>query len=457
MTQRAIVIGAGLGGLATALRLQCAGFQCTVLEAGSSPGGKMNRLQKGGFTFDTGPSLITMPWVFEDLFQSAGSRLEDHAQLIPLDPIADYRFEDGTRFEYTSHLPAWLATLKRIAPRDTTGFFEFMSLGARLFSVSRETFFKQSPFERPVPPSWRTLADLPLRHGWGNYRNTVNHFFQSPHLRELYARYPTYVGSSPDHCPATLAVIPYVEFAFGGYAVKGGLYRIVEGIVALARVRGVELRLNSPVARIVTEKGKAKGVELESGERLAADVVIMNGDHAATPQLLGHPAPPLRHRSLSGFVMLFGLNRPLNVHQHTVCFTSAEMVYVNAPEGANTLFVMANAPPIGKQWDEAMTAAARARVFDSLRRAGFPDFTSDIAVSDIWTPARFEADYRMPSGSIYGTDSHGWRNAFLRPPNKNRAVQGLYHAGGSTHPGGGTPTVLMSAEITSRLIAQRHT
>ena len=457
MTQRAIVIGAGLGGLATALRLQCAGFQCTVLEAGSSPGGKMNRLQKGGFTFDTGPSLITMPWVFEDLFQSAGSRLEDHAQLIPLDPIADYRFEDGTRFEYTSHLPAWLATLKRIAPRDTTGFFEFMSLGARLFSVSRETFFKRSPrTPRPAelahpgrPPPPPRLGRLPA------YRQPLLPKPASPRtLRPL----SHLVGSSPDHCPATLAVIPYVEFAFGGYAVKGGLYRIVEGIVALARLRGVELRLNSPVARIVTEKGKAKGVELESGERLAADVVIMNGDHAATPQLLGHPAPPLRHRSLSGFVMLFGLNRPLNVHQHTVCFTGAEMVYVNAPEGANTLFVMANAPPIGKQWDEAgMTAAARARVFDSLRRAGFPDFTSDIAVSDIWTPARFEADYRMPSGSIYGTDSHGWRNAFLRPPNKNRAVQGLYHAGGSTHPGGGTPTVLMSAEITSRLIAQRHT
>ena len=472
--KHAVIVGGGLGGLAVALRLQTSGWQTTVCEAGPTFGGKMNRWSKDGFHFDTGPSLITMPWVFRDTFAAAGGKLEEHVELKSLDPIAEYRFDDGTRFEYTSVLPDWLATLQRVAPSDQDGFFRFLELGAKLFAVSEATFFRRSPFERPAAGEWRTMKNMPLLQGWGNYQKTVERLFKSPHLRQLYGRYPTYVGSSPWLSPATLAVIPYIEFAFGGYAVTGGLYRIVEGLVALCRERGVELRNNAEVHRILRHNGAASGVELASGEKIPAGIVVMNGDCAATPELLGEPKPAPAHRSMSGFVQLYGLRKPLTgIHQHTVCFSAnyqrefAQIfdehrfpddptVYVNAPEPGDTLFIMANAPATDQTWDDARIAQARGRVFDRLRRAGFPDFRDDVVVSDVWTPTRIATQYRMPGGAIYGTDSHGWRNAFLRPRNENPQVPGLYHVGGSTHPGGGTPTVLMSADITARLIRQRH-
>lgn len=470
-----MIIGGGLGGLAVALRLQAAGWQATVCEAGPTFGGKMNTWESGGFHFDTGPSLITMPWVFQDVFAAAGGKLEEHVQLLPLDPVAEYRFDDGTRFAYTSILPGWLATLKRISPGDQAGFFEFLALGAKLFEVSKATFFRRSPFERPAPGEWRAMRHMPLRRGWGNYQRLLEGLFRSPHLRQLYGRYPTYVGSSPWESPATLAVIPYIEFAFGGYAVKGGLYRIVEGLVALARARGVELVPNARVNRIVTKSGVACGVELPSGEILGADVVVMNGDAAAVDGLLGKPVlPPTRSRSMSGFVQLIGLRKPLTgIQQHTVCFSADyrhefsqifgaqrfpddPTVYVNAPNNGDTLFIMANAPATDVVWDEQMISHARTRVLARLQRAGFPDFQEDIVVNDVWTPSRIASRYLMPGGAIYGSDSHGWKNAFMRPRNENPRVGGLFHVGGSTHPGGGTPTVLMSAEITTRLIRQRY-
>ena len=250
--KKVAIIGGGLGGLAAGLRLRKRGFDVSIFEAGATFGGKMNRWQSKGFTFDTGPSLITMPWVFQDLFRAAGSCLEDHVKLAPLHPLSEYFFDDGTRFTYTSDLPQWLQTLKNIDPRDVNGFFKFQELGARIWEVSKQTFLRRTPTDRPSFDDLRVLRNFPLRYGWGNYHKTVAAHFRSPRLIQLFDRYPTYVGSSPYQSPATLAIIPYIEFAFGGYAVKGGLYTIVESLVALAREAGIELCLNSRVTKIET-------------------------------------------------------------------------------------------------------------------------------------------------------------------------------------------------------------
>ncbi|HEY0079647.1 MAG TPA: phytoene desaturase family protein [Pyrinomonadaceae bacterium] len=480
--KRAVIIGGGLGGLATALRLASAGWRVAVCEQGESFGGKMNCWERGGFRFDTGPSLITMRWIFEELFRAAGSRLEEHVELVPLHPLAEYVYDDGTRFTYSASLPRWLETVRQLEPRDVEGFLRFMRLGAKLFELSRETFFRGTPLRRPDARTLAALRYLPLRHGWGNYHRTVEAHFRSPHLRQLFDRYPTYVGSSPYSSPATLAVIPYVEYAFGGWHIKGGLYRLVESLVELARGLGVELLRRARVERIEHSGGRARGVRLEGGARLEADVVVMNGDAATTPALLGgRPAKArLSERSLSGFVLLLGVKRNLErLAHHTVYFSSsyerefAELfderrfpedptVYVCAPSRGDrslvplegeTLFVMANAPASsGDSWTAEDVSRARESVFRRLARGGFPRIASDIEVEDVWTPRRIARDYLMPGGAIYGTNSHGWRRAFLRPPNKDPRTGGLYYVGGSTHPGGGTPTVLLSAEITSALI-----
>ncbi len=483
MSRHAVVIGGGLGGLAAGLRLAARGWRVTILEAGASFGGKMNRWQKDGFTFDTGPSLITMPWVFADLFAAGGSDLAHYVDLVALDPLSEYVYADGTRFRYSASLPHWLETLKRVAPEDEDGFFRFFHLGARLWEVSKQTFLKRTPFDRPQAADRRVLRHFPVRYGWGNYGRTVDAHFKSPYLRQLYNRYPTYVGSSPYQSPATLAIIPYLELAFGGWYVRGGLYRIIEGLVELCLKSGVSLQTDARVEHIQRKNGRATGVRLQSGETIAADIVIMNGDAETTRGLLGLTPKRPRSRSMSGLVMLLGIDRELPEHEaHTIYFSAdykrefAEIwkekrfpedptVYVNipsrmdrplAPDGGEALFVMANAPAVADEWSVEETERAKMRVFERLRKSGFPDLSGSIRVEDVWTPKRIEERYLMPGGAIYGADSHGWRNAFLRPRNKSSLCGGLYHVGGSTHPGGGTPTVLLSAEITCNLIAKHE-
>ncbi len=482
MSRHAVIIGGGLGGLAAGLRLRTRGWDVTIYEAGPSFGGKMNRWTEQGYTFDTGPSLITMPWVFADLFAAAGSSLEEHLELVPLHPLSQYVYADGTAFTYSSSLPEWLRTMDRIAPGDQAGFLRFLELGARLWELSRRTFLTRTPYDPPARGDGAVLRHLPLRYGWGNYNRTVEAHFQSPYLRQLFNRYPTYVGSSPYRSPATLAVIPYLEFAFGGYYVRGGLYRIVEALLSLSRAAGVALCPGMRVERIASSGGRVSGVTLASGERVLADVVVMNGDAANLDRLLGVSEAKARSRSMSGFVMLLGIDRELpGWNPHTIFFSEdyrrefAQLcdaqrfpddptVYVNMPSRLDrtlvpgkgeALFVMANAPARSDQWSEHQTREARDRVFERLRKSGFPDVSGNIVVQDIWTPHRIEERYLMPGGAIYGSDSHGWRNAFLRPRNKSSACEGLYLVGGSTHPGGGTPTVLLSAQITCDLI-QRH-
>jgi phytoene desaturase len=193
--RRAVIIGGGLGGLALSIRLASKGWSVTVCEQGESFGGKMNSWCAEGFRFDTGPSLITMPWIFAELFSAAGSAIEDHLELVPVQPICEYLYPDGTRFVYTSSMPEWLQTVRQLERGDVGGFLRFMKLGAQLYEVSKETFLRRRPLDWPRLTDRRVLKHFPWRYGWGNYHRTVAAHFKSPHLRQLYDRYPTYVGS----------------------------------------------------------------------------------------------------------------------------------------------------------------------------------------------------------------------------------------------------------------------
>ena len=498
--KRAVIIGGGLGGLAAALRLFSSNWSVTVFEQGESFGGKMNQSSANGFTFDTGPSLITMPWIFADLFKIAGEAIEDHLEFVPVNPICEYIYPDGVKFDYSTSAPEWLETVRNLDAFDVDGFLRFMHLGARLYEVSKQTFLRRSPFERPSLTEYKALRHMPLRYGWGNYHKTVSAHFRSPYLRQLYDRYPTYVGSSPYQSPATLAVIPFIEFAFGAWYVKGGLYRTIQRLVELAKIRGIELRLNSRITKIECEGNKVVGVHASDNGFIKAEVIVMNGDASQVPALIGSAssnsdskpsnpaistgvnktALPHQTRSLSGFVMLLGVKRTIpDLRHHAIYFSGdyesefSELfservfpndptVYVNAPGRSDrtimpvegeAIFIMANAPANDyDEWDREQIAEARGRVFARLRASGFPEIQNDIVVEDVWTPKTIGMRYLMPGGAIYGRNSHGWRNAFLRPPNKDRRYKGLYYVGGSAHPGGGTPTVLLSAQITCDLI-----
>jgi phytoene desaturase len=486
--KHAVIIGGGLGGLAVALRLAARGWSITVCEQGGGFGGKMNFWSERGFRFDTGPSLITMPWIFSELFSAAGSRIEDHLEMIPVHPISEYIYPDGTRFTYSASMPEWLETVRQLEPRDVEGFLRFIKLGSRLYEISKDTFLRRRPLEWPRFTDGRIFKHLPWRHGWGNYHKTVVAHFKSPYLQQLFDRYPTYVGSSPYKSPATLALIPYIEYTFGGWYIKGGLYRLVESMIELARKAGIELLLESRVDRIEHTHRKVTGVRLSDRRYLKADVVVMNGDASYVVQMLSGDPPwadrgsglSPNERSLSGLVFLLGIKHTMPaLHHHAIYFSAdyrrefSELfeerrfptdptIYVNTPSRSDrsvvpvegeALFVMANAPANDHdEWGKGDVAEARRRVFTRLRASGFPDVEGDVVVGDVWTPRRIGARYLMPGGAIYGSHSHGWRRAFLRPGNKDHRYSGLYYVGGSAHPGGGTPTVLLSAQITSELI-----
>lgn len=476
---RAVIAGGGLGGLAAALRLRAAGWDVTLCDNGPAPGGKMNRWSAHGYTFDTGPTLLTMPHILARLFADLGERLEEHLELVPLDPHAEYVFPDGCRITVPADLEEWIETARRIEPCDAEGIRSLHRIGERIYRLSEHTFFRRHPLSLQPPPA-AALRCFPLRHAWGGYAKTVARFLRDPRLRQIYLRYPTYVGSSPYLCPATLLVIPYIERAFGAWRVRGGMYRIVEALVGLARARGIEMLSGATVECIECEGRRTRGLRLAGGVRLAADVVVWNGDAAGLARALGAPAEAEPgSRSLSGVILLAGLRRrPAGLQAHTVLlsadyahefadlferrrFPRDPTVYVHAPAdpalappAGEALYLMANAPGEPTvRWDEAMLQDARRRIAARVRAAGFGDFEGEAEVCELWHPGRLAARYLAPGGAIYGSNSHGWRRAFLRPPNRVRGRRGLYCAGGSFHPGGGVPMVLLSAEITARMVA----
>ncbi|MFN7927723.1 MAG: phytoene desaturase family protein, partial [Blastocatellia bacterium] len=323
----AVIIGGGLGGLAAALRLAALGWRVTVCEQGERFGGKMNLFEAEGFRFDTGPSLITMPWIFAELFTAAGSRMEDHLQLLPMHPLTAYSFADGTRFTYTSDLPTWLETVRQLEPRDVDGFLQLMTLGARLYELAKNGFLRKPPLAAMTQKDFASLRYLPLRRAWGNYAKVVAAHLRSPQLRQLYNRYPTYVGSSPHAAPAMLLLIPYLEYAFNGWYAPGGLYRIVESLLDLARQHRVTLLTNAKVRRIEQHYNHVTAVQLDDGRRLSAEVVVANCEAADAKVMLGEPgATRLRpaDRSLSGLVFLWGVKRNLRELQHHQVYFSAD-------------------------------------------------------------------------------------------------------------------------------------
>ena len=417
----AIVVGGGLGGLATALRLRASGWRVTVCDEGQRFGGKMNLLERDGFRFDTGPSLITMPWIFEDLFRVAGSRLEDHVELVPVSPTAEYHFDDGTRFAYSTMLPEWLDTVRELEPRDVDGFLRFIGLGARLFALSKATFFRRPPLDPPDAQSFRALLRAPLRGGWGNYHRAIEAHFKSPYLRQLFDRYPTYVGSSAVSLardPRRSSPTSNSPSAVG--MSRGGLYRSDREPRGPRRAAGIELRANARVERI--ERGEPKGSRSRPrrrnealGRRRRDERRRVDGGRAARRK--GWSGFPRRERSLVGPRLVLLARRTLapDAPHHAVYFSVRlparicrtvrrapipmdPTVYVctpsrgdrrSLPRRARRLFVMANAPANdGESTGPETLDEARRRVFVRLARGGFPDVGSDTIVSEVWAPSR---------------------------------------------------------------------
>ncbi len=492
---RIAVVGAGVGGLATAARLAAAGYGVIVCERDAQPGGKMNRVEAGGFRFDTGPSLITMPGVLAETFRAVGRRLGDYLHLRQLDPICRYFYPDGVRLDTSSNLAAMSAAIGRLAPGDVGGYLDFLAHSRRLYERAALPFLYG---ERPSP------RDLLARRGLDVLRidalstmdGVVRRYFRDPHLVQLFDRYATYNGSSPYRAPGTLCLIPYVELVGGGWYIEGGLYRLVESLVAVCRELGVDLRLGTPVEEVVIvgtgRSARATGVRLAGGATAAADAVVVNADPLYARDALfapryraalgGRPVSPGDDLSCSGFVLLLGTSRRWPQLAHHNIFFSADYpaefraifderrpapdptIYISytsasdasqAPPGHGNLFVLVNAPPVADaaHW-AAWVGPYTERILDRLEAAGLPGLRESIVYRQVITPADFAARFNAYGGALYGYASHSKGAAFARPANRAPGVRGLYFAGGSAHPGGGVPLVLLGARLVARLVQE---
>ncbi len=486
---RVVVVGAGLGGLAAAARLARLGHAVTVCEQAPVVGGKLGLLERDGFRFDTGPSLLTLPQVFRDLFVTTGRPLERELELVRVDPIARYRFPDGVRMDVPGTGPADVraAMSAALGPAAAADWDRFLLRAGSIWSATRRPFL-ESALTGPGDLLRRSLrlSDLRTVAPWRTLRGLGAGYLGDARLRMFLDRYATYTGSDPRRAPAALATVPYVEQTFGAWYVRGGLRRLADAVANRAAARGADIRTGTAVRAVTLAAGRVAGVTLTDGQRLPADIVVSNADAARTygELLPGGAGAAARRRlrratpSLSGFVMMLAVRgRTPGLAHHTVLFPAdydAEFdavfgpryrpvedptLYISAPddpevrpEGFEAWFVLVNAPRHGPvDWAAPGLADRYAdRLLDLLADRGY-DVRDRLLFREIRTPADLERDTWSPGGAIYGTSSNGARAAFLRPANRS-PVPGFYLVGGSAHPGGGLPLVTLSAAIVAELI-----
>lgn len=486
------VIGAGLGGLSAAIRLAAQGWKVMVYEQQSYAGGKAGSQELGGYRFDRGPSLITMREVFAELFESAGRRLEDYVQLERLDTVCSYFFPDGTELTARGKPEDFALEVAAKTDDSAESVRRFLKYSRGIYKKTAELFLMHSLHEGSTylsPKVWQGLLSRGKLDAGRSMDTALRSFFQDPRMQQFFNRYATYNGSDPYQVPATLNIIPHVEYNMGAYASKTGIYALARAMWSLAEELGVEFYFDQPVESIRVKDGWASGVLTTAGE-VTADIVLSNIDARRTYEvLLQDPDAPYARRyrqleaSSSGLVFFWGMkssypeltvNNIFFSRDYPAEFKSlfSELrcpddptVYVNitsklcaedAPQGGENWFVLVNAPRNNGQDWEGETARTRKRVLARIEEALGRSVADDIAVEDVLTPAQIEKETGSYYGSLYGISSNTKTAAFLRHPARSRRYGGLYFCGGSVHPGGGMPLAVLSGKIAVEVIKKKR-
>lgn len=491
-TPKIVVVGAGIGGLSAAVQMAHAGASVTVLERAAQVGGKMRQIMHAGQAIDAGPTVMTMRWVFDDLFSRAGAQLSDFVRLKRAERLARHQWPDGSVLDLYSDIERSADAIGSFAGRrEAQGYRDFCAYAQRMFDAVDQPFLRS---ERPSVMSLFELAGkiglsaMSHMDGLRTLWKSLGDFFQDPRLRQMFARYSTYCGSSPFLAPATLNVIAHVERE-GVWMVEGGMYRIAQALQTLAERLGVHIRCGEHVEEVLLQRGRVSGLRLAGGERISADAVVLNTDVAALGAgLLGKDmkksAPETSDRSLSAVTWAMVAKADgFPLIRHTVFFSkdypgefkelfdqqrlpSDPTLYVCAQDrdddgldpaspasttGEERLLCLVNAPAAGDRrpsFSNAEIEACGMRMFDRLRRSGLKlTVCSDKAA--VTTPQDFERLFPATGGALYGPASHGWKAAFNRAAARTK-TPGLYLAGGSAHPGAGVPMAAMSGSLAAK-------
>lgn len=487
----AAVIGSGFGGLAAAIRLAVRGYRVTVLEKLDAPGGRAYVFRQDGFTFDAGPTVITAPFLLEDLWRLCGRRLADDVELRPVTPFYRIRFDDGSMFDYTGDEDAMRGEIERFSPDDIDGYSKFMAKSRKVCQIAFEELAHQ-PFTH-----WTDMAKvMPALTRLGAYRSVygeVSRFIKDPRLRQVFSFHPLLIGGNPLRTSAMITLIFDMERKWGVHFAMGGTGALINGMVNLLEGQGGRMRYNAPVSQITVENGRATGVELEDGSRLTADIVVSNADSAWTYANLvkgtkrRHWSDRVLKRarySMSLFLWYFGTNRRYeNVAHHSILLGPRYQellkdifdrkiladdfsLYLHrptatdpslAPPGHDGFYVLAPVPHLesGVDW-HTMAEPYRKKIERYLEATVLPGLSDALVTSKVQTPLDFRDRLNGIHGAAFSLEPIIIQSAYFRPHNRSEDIENLFLVGAGTHPGAGVPGVLSSARVVDQLVPSPH-
>ena len=486
-SRHAVIIGSGFAGIATALRLRALGFEVTVLERLDDIGGRAQVFERGGYRHDAGPTVITAPFLFEELFELFGEQLSDHLEFVPLDPFYRFHFADGSRFDYRASIDDTLAEIRRFSAEDADGYTRLLAQSKRIYDIG----FKKL-VHRPFTRMWDMIRQVPALIYLQCYKTVaqmVNSYLAHPLMRQAFSIHPLLVGGNPFNTTSIYSLIHYLERRWGIFFCMGGTGKLVEELRRLMLRHGITIRNGADVTQIIVDKSLASGVLLSSGIQINSDLVVFAGDPAVCyEQLLNRPLAKLprlvpglgRHYSMGLYVLYFGTKKLYpDVAHHTIwmgprfrehladIFDRKHLaddfsLYLHrptatdksfAPENCESFYVLCPVPNLegSVDWDKMGPELAN-KIVTALDQTILPELPKVIDEMFWMTPVDFKNDYRSMHGAGFSIAPRLTQSAYFRYHNRDAQISNLYFAGAGTHPGAGLPGVVSSAKVVEELL-----
>ena len=484
----AVIIGAGIGGITTAIYLAKNGYSVNIYEKNSGPGGRCSQLIRDGHRFDLGATMLLMPGIYREVFNSIGLEFSKNGDINRLDTLYKIYFDDGKTISFSSDDKKMEAQLEKIETGSFRKSQEYISKGYEFFRLARERLIRRNFYSFSEFATFRNMLLLIKLKTYISHNKYIKRFFRHPHLRMAYTFQNIYVGQSPFDSPAFFSMVPAAELTEGSYFPEGGMFAIVQKLADEAEKSGVRFHYNIIVTKIITKGNKAEGISLSCSQEVKADLVVVNADLPyAYRKLL--PDRKLARRlerkkySCSAMCFHWGIDKYYpQLDHHNVFLSDGYRIsldrifkdkliddrpsfYVHAPsrtdktaapEGEDTLSVIVGVGHVDKNVDQdwnRMKQKTRFAVFERLSQIGIPDLEDHIKFEICYTPESWEGACNVSRGSVFGSLSHSiFQMGYFRPHNRHNKYKNLYFVGGSTHPGNGIPNVLLSAKLTSERI-----
>ncbi|MEM4257112.1 MAG: phytoene desaturase family protein [Candidatus Diapherotrites archaeon] len=486
--KKIVVIGAGVGGLSAAIQLKRAGYEVEIIEKNNEVGGRLNKFEKNGFTFDTGPTLLLMPWVLKEFFKKVNRKIEDYLELVEIEPIYDvYLGNKNNKITISRKIEVLKKSMKKISEEDEKNLTKYLIAGKDYYENAKKHFLQKNVHKIQDIINLDSLKAL-IKIGFSQtYFEHVKKYFKNDLIKAAFSFQSIYVGASPTKIPAAYSLIQYVEITEGVWCPKGGMNKIREALEKIAKEENINIKKNTEAKKIIVKNNKCEGALLSNGEIITSDIILSNVDLPFTYNKLLEPnISPTQKRKLeyscSAIVIILGIKRKLNIRHHTFIlpenflksleelFTTKIIpedpgIYINcpsktfpktAPKNKESIYILIPVPNNQSKIDwKKEYKTFRKKIFEKIKKVLEIDLEEIIEFEKPILPEDWEKNYSLLYGSTFGLAPTLFQSAFFRPQNRDPKIKNLYFVGASTHPGSGIPIVLFSANnIVERIIEE---